>query len=108
MTHKKQHSECSIPLGIKWVGFQCGIQKCCGLLQEDDAVYVGSCRRAWGLEIPMGTLDSAVSARSVPAPHRLSQPLLHRQLHAGHSLRAGTSHQQGVITSRLVLVLIWF
>lgn len=39
MTHKKQHSECAIPLGIKWVGFQCGIQKCCGLLQEDDAVY---------------------------------------------------------------------
>lgn len=52
MTHKKQHSECAVPLGIKWVRFQCGIQKCCGLLQEDDAVCVGSCGSAWGLETP--------------------------------------------------------
>lgn len=47
----------------------------------------------------MGTLDSAVSARSVPTPHQLSQPLLHRHLHTGHSLRAGISHEQGVLMS---------
>lgn len=66
MTHKKQHSECAIPLGIKWVRFRHGVQECCGLLQEDDAVCVGSCGSAWGLETPVGTLDMAVGARSVP------------------------------------------
>lgn len=102
MTHKKQHSECAIPLGIKWVRFQHGVQECCGLLREDDAVCVGSCRSAWGLETPVGTLDVAVSARSVPtALPALTAHSLCRTgtFHAGHSLRAGTSHQQAVLMS---------
>lgn len=86
MTHKEQHSECAIPLGIKWVGFRCGVQECCGCLLEDDAVCVGGCGSAWGLEAPVGTLDAALSARSVPilppaligvaaqAPARWAQP----------------------------------
>lgn len=48
MTHRKQHSKCAVPLGIKWVGFQCGVQECCGLLQEDDAVCVRSWRKRLG------------------------------------------------------------
>lgn len=32
-------------------------------------------------------------------PHQLSQPLLHRHLPTGHSLRAGISHEQGVLMS---------
>lgn len=94
MTHRKQHSKCAVPLGIKWVRFRCGVQKCRGLQKEMMPSAWGAGGSTRSLEAPVGTLDTMVSAHSAPVPPGGSHSSTSTAT-PGHGLRARDPHEHG-------------